>query len=143
MHGADGTGRAVPHKKLRGAQVLEFFGQFPASVVAMEACGGAHFCGREIGRLGHDVRLIPPADVKPFVKRQNSDAADAEAICEAALRPTMRFVPVKSEETQDAAMVFRVHELLIRRWTQAIRTWLPQSCSIARDSRRASGGNLQ
>jgi transposase len=119
-HGADASGRAVLRKKLRRDQVLAFFAQLPACVVAMEACGGAHFWGREIGKLGHEVRLIPPAYVRPFVKRQKSDAADAEAICEAAQRPTMRFVAVKSEETQGAAMVFRVRELLIRQRTQAI-----------------------
>lgn len=119
VHGADSAGRALMRKKLRRGQVLEFFGQLPPCVVAIEACGGAHYWGREIGELGHEVRLIPPAYVKPFVKRQKNDAADAEAICEAAMRPTMRFVPVKSEETQGAAMVFRVRELLIRQRTQA------------------------
>jgi transposase len=119
-HGADASGRAVLRKKLRRDQVLAFFAELPRCVVAMEACGGAHHWGREIGRLGHEVRLIPPAYVRPFVKRQKSDAADAEAICEAAQRPSMRFVPVKSEEVQGAAVVFRVRELLIRQRTQAI-----------------------
>lgn len=91
VHGADGAGHPVLRQKLRRAQVLEFFSQLPSCVVAMEACGDAHYWGREIGKLGHEVLLIPPAYVKPFVKRQKNDAADAEAICEAALRPTMRF----------------------------------------------------
>ena len=112
-HGADASGKVLFRKKLRRGQVLEFFNELPACVIAMEACGGAHFWGREIGKLGHEVRLIPPSYVKPFVKSQKNDAADAEAICEAAVRPTMRFVSVKSEETQGAAMVFRVRELLI------------------------------
>lgn len=120
LHGADASGRAVLRRKLRRGQVLEFLGGLPSCTVAMEACGGAHHWGREIGKLGHQVRLIPPTYVKPFVRRQKNDAADAEAICEAAQRPNMRFVPVKSEETQGAAAVFRVRELLIRQRTQTI-----------------------
>jgi transposase len=88
--------------------------------VALEACGSAHYWGREIAKLGHTVKLIAPAYVKPFVKRQKNDMADAEAICEAAQRPTMRFVAVKSEQAQAAAVVFRTRDLLVRQRTQAI-----------------------
>lgn len=120
VRGADRTGHSVLRKKLRRGQVLEYFAKLPRCVVAMEACASAHYWGREIGRLGHEVRLIHPAYVKPFVKRQKNDMADAEAICEAASRPTMRFVAVKSEETQASAMVLRARELLVRQRTQLI-----------------------
>ncbi len=88
--------------------------------MALEACGGAHHWARELTALGHEVRLIPPAYVKPFVKRHKNDAVDAEAICEAAQRPTMRFVAVKSEEQQASALVFRTRDLLVRQRTQLI-----------------------
>lgn len=99
---------------------LGVLASLPSCTVAMEACGGAHYWGREIEKLGHKVRLIPPAYVKPFVRRQKNYAADAEAICEEAQRPNMRFVPVKSEEKQGATAVFRVRELLIRQRAQTI-----------------------
>jgi transposase len=86
----------------------------------MEACAGAHYWAREIGKLGHHVRLIAPAYVKPFIKRQKNDAADAEAICEAAQRPSMRFVPVKTEEQQANGIVFRARDLLVRQRTQCV-----------------------
>ena len=119
-HGADGAGNAVLRKKLTRAKVLTFFASQPRCVVALEACGGAHHWGREITKLGHEVRLIAPKYVKPFVKRQKNDAADAEAICEAAQRPTMRFVAVKSEAAQANALVFRSRDMLVRQRTQTI-----------------------
>ncbi|WP_085026452.1 IS110 family transposase [Ensifer aridi] len=119
-HGADASGAAVFSKKLTRVKLLGFFASQPRCVVAIEACGGAHYWGREIGRLGHTVRLIPPAYVKPFVKRHKNDAADAEAICEAAQRPSMRFVAVKEEEQQASAIVFRARDLLVRQRTQII-----------------------
>jgi transposase len=120
VHGADASGAVLFRKKLRRHQVLTFFAAQPPCTVAMEACGSAHHWAREIGRLGHGVRLIPPAYVKPFVKRQKNDAADAEAICEAAQRPTMRFVVPKSEQAQAAAVVFRARDLLVKQRTQII-----------------------
>jgi transposase len=119
-HGADKAGSEVFSKRLVRAKVLTFLGSQPRCVIAMEACGGAHYWGREIAKLGHDVRLIAPKYVKPFVKRQKNDAADAQAICEAAQRPSMRFVEVKSEASQAGALVFRARDLLVRQRTQTI-----------------------
>ena len=118
LHGADASGQAVLRKKISRAKLLPFFASQPRCRVVLEACGGAHHWARELTKLGHDVQLIAPAYVKPFVKRQKNDAADAEAICEAAQRPSMRFVPVKSEAQQAAAMVFRGRDLLVRQRTQ-------------------------
>ena len=110
----------VFRKRLTRAKLLEFFAAQPPCVVAMEACAGSHHWAREIGALGHTVRLIAPAYVKPFVKRQKNDAADAEAICGAAQRPGMRFVPVKDEAQQASGVVFRARDLLVRQRTQCI-----------------------
>jgi transposase len=120
VHGVDEHGRMVFSKRVSRTSLLAFFARQPRCVVALEACGGAHHWGRELQRLGHEARLIPPAYVKPFVKRQKNDAADAQAICEAAQRPAMRFVTVKSEEQQASAMVFRGRDLLVGQRTQII-----------------------
>jgi transposase len=120
VHGADASGAALFSRRLTRAKLLGFFASQPRCLVALEACGGAHYWARELERLGHRVRLIPPAYVKPFVKRQKNDARDAEAICEAAQRPGMRFVAVKDEAQQASAAVFRARDLLVRQRTQLI-----------------------
>ncbi len=118
--GALADGGVGFRKKLSRKQVLAFLAERPRCIVAMEACGSAHHWGRAIRTLGHEVRLIPAAYVKPFVKRQKNDAADAEAIAEAASRPTMRFVEVKTEDQQARAMLFRTRDILVRQRTQLI-----------------------
>src|ERR1700709_863492 len=120
LHGAESAGAVVFRKKLRRGQVLAFLATLPPCTVVMEACASAHYWGREITKLDHTVKLIAPAYVKPFVKRQKNDMADAEAICEAAQRPTMRLVAVKSGRAQAPAVVFRTRDLLVRQRTQAI-----------------------
>lgn len=120
VHGADERGGMVFSRKISRSKLLGFFAVQPACLVAMEACGGAHHWARELTLCGHTVRLIPPAYVKPFVKRHKNDAIDAEAICEAAQRPGMRFVAVKTQEQQAAGLVFRTRDLLVRQRTQLI-----------------------
>jgi transposase len=120
VHGADAEGSPVFNRKLRRAEMLRFFEKMPPCLVGLEACGGSHYWARQIAALGHDVRLIPPIYVKPFVKRGKTDAADAGAICEAVTRKTMRFVPVKSADQQAVAMVLKTRALLVRQHTQAI-----------------------
>jgi transposase len=120
VHGADEDGRAVIRKTLRRGQVAEFFGQLAPCVVGMEACGSAHHWARKLRAMGHEVRLIAPQYVKPFVKTNKTDAADAEAICEAMQRPGMRFVPVKTVEQQAILSVHRVRQGFVRARTAMV-----------------------
>jgi transposase len=117
VHGADESGTAVLRKRLRRAEVLPFFAGADPCLVGIEACATAHHWARELTKLGHTVKLIPPAYVKPYVKRGKTDAADAEAICEAVSRPSMRFVPMKSEDQQAVLMLHRTRALLVRQRT--------------------------
>jgi transposase len=120
VHGIDAAEKVVVRKQLRRSQVLAFFKALPPCLIGMEACATAHYWGREFTKLGHQVRLMPAKDVKAYVKRNKNDAADAEAICEAVRRPTMRFVQIKSPEQQGRLMQHRARDLLIRQRTQVI-----------------------
>ncbi len=134
VHGVAADGRVVVRRQLRRSDVLTFFRKVPACLVGMEACGSAHYWAREIAALGHSVKMMPPAYVKPYIKRGKTDAADAEAICEAVTRPTMRFVPVKSAEQQSVLMLHKTRELLVRQrvmLTNALRAHLGEFGIIA------------
>lgn len=120
VHGVTQDGAVGVSRSLRRSQVLSFFGDLEPCLVGMEACGASHYWARELARLGHEVRLIAPVYVKPYVKRGKSDAADAEAICEAVTRPTMRFVEVKSPEQQAILSLHRARSLIVRQRTQTI-----------------------
>lgn len=118
VHGVDEAGQVVERKRLRRSEMRDYFTTLPGCVVGIEACATAHFWARELKALGHEVRLLPPSYVKAYVKRGKNDALDAEAICEAVQRPSMRFVPVKSAEQQAALVLHRVRAQLVRERTK-------------------------
>lgn len=113
VHGVDSRGKTVLKKKLTRAKVLEFFANLPSCVVGMEAGGGAHYWARELCALGHEAKLMAPQFVKPYVKNDKTDSNDAEAICEAVSRPSMRFVPIKTFNHQDIQSIHRIRERLV------------------------------
>ena len=134
VHGIDGEDEVVVRRQLKRRQVLAFFDKLPGCLVGMEACATSHHWARELEKLGHDVRLMPPRYVKPYVKRNKNDAADAEAICEAVTRPTMRFVPIKTPEQQSVLMLHRTRQLFVRQRTtliNAIRAHLAEFGIVA------------
>jgi transposase len=120
VHGVDQHGMAVLRKRLSRGRVLAFFANLPRCVIGLEACGGAHYWARELTKLGHEVRLMPPQYVRPYVKTNKHDAADADACCEAVQRPGMRFVPVKNEQQQSLLLLHRIRDRLIAERTGTI-----------------------
>src|SRR4249920_2704392 len=139
VHGVDSAGQVVIRRQLKRRYVLAFFEKLPACLVGIEACASSHHWSRELKALGHTVRLMPPAYVKPYVKRQKNDATDAEAICEAVRRPTMRFVETKTPEQQSCLMLHRTRHLFIRQQTSvinAIRAHLAEFGIVAPVGRR-------
>lgn len=134
VHGVDEAGKVVLVRQLRRPKMIEFFGNLAPCLIGMEACATAHHWARELRKLGHEVKLIPPSYVKAYVKRQKNDAADAAAICEAVTRPSMRFVPVKTVEQQATLSVHRTRALLIGQRTQltnALRAHLAELGVVA------------
>lgn len=134
VHGVNRNGDAVLRRQLKRARMLPFFAKLPPCLIGIEACNNSHYWARELSALGHDLKLIPAQYVKPYVKRQKNDATDAEAICEAVTRPTMRFVAVKSPEQQSLMMLHRVRLMLNRQRTQisnAIRAHISEFGVVA------------
>ena len=130
IHGVDAEGKVVIRRQLRRRHVLAFFQKLTPCVVGMEACASSHHWSRELKALGHIVRLMPPAYVKPYVKRQKNDATDAEAICEAVARANMRFVPTKTSEQQSGLVLHRTRHLFIRQQTAVINANPRPPCRV-------------
>jgi transposase len=145
VHGIDAAEKVIVRKQLRRGQVMAFFEALAPCLVGMEACATSHHWARELTKLGHEVRLMPAKDVKAYVKRNKNDAADAEAICEAVRRPTMRFVRIKSTEQQGQLMQHRTRDLLMRQRTQlinALRAHLAELGIVAAQGREGIKGLL-
>jgi transposase len=140
IHSLGKAGNVVVRKQLRRADVLRFFGGLPPCLVGMEACATAHHWARELGKLGHAVRLMPPAYVKPYVKRGKTDVGDAEAIAEAVTRPTMRFVAIKTADQQAVLMLHRVRDLLVRQRTMLINAFRGHLAEFGIVTARGPGG---
>ena len=134
VHGVDADGQVVVRRQLKRRYVLAFFQKLPPCLVGIEACASAHHWSRELQALGHTVKLMPPAYVKPYVKRHKNDAADAEAICEAVTRANMRFVATKTPEQQSCLTLHRIRHLLMRQQTSVINAIRVSSCGV-RDRR--------
>src|SRR3954468_21459032 len=135
VHGADAQGRPVLRRRLAREKVREFFANLPPCLVGLEAWAAAPYWARELAKLGHTVRLMPPQYVRPYVKTNKHDAADAEACCKAVQRPGMRFVPVKDEDQQSVLMLHRVREQLLKQRTATY------DCSSQRTSLYVADGN--
>src|ERR1700724_1825889 len=145
VHGVDAAGEVVIRRQLKRRHVLAFFQKLPPCLVGIEACASSHHWSRELQALGHTVRLMPPAYVKPYVKRQKNDMADAEAICEAVTRTNMRFVPTKTPEQQSGLVLHRTRHLFIRQQTSvinAIRAHLAEFGVVAPVGRKDIGDVL-
>src|SRR5690348_8435585 len=146
VHGVDVDGAVVMWKRISRAKLLEFFATLPACLVGVEACPTAHYWSRRLQALGHTVRLMPPSYVKAYLKRSKNDANDAAAICEAVTRPSMRFVPIKSEQQQSGLMLHRTRQLLVRQRTMlsnAIRGHMAELGIISAKGRNGTAELLQ
>ncbi len=140
VHGVDAAGAVVVSKRLRRSEVLGFFAGLGPCLVGMEACGSAHYWARELAALGHEVRLMAPSYVKPYVKRGKNDAADAAAICEAVRRPSMRFVAIKTADQQGVLVLHRARELLVRQRTMVVNALRAHLAEFGIVARRGCGG---
>src|SRR6266436_8204428 len=146
VHGVDADGTVVIRKRISRAKLLEFFATLPACLVGIEACPTAHYWGRRLQALGHTVKLMPPSYVKAYLKRSKNDANDAAAICEAVTRPSMRFVPIKTQQQQTGLMLHRTRQLLVRQRTMlsnAIRGHMAELGIVSAKGRNGTGELLR